>query len=81
MTEKTIDAPAEAAALPVATTDLPELRRVLVVKQIDRDVGPPLAPGQIAHLPADHPALSDGRAKDPDAKDEKPAPAAKAAKD
>lgn len=73
MTDKPTDAPAEAAAPLVATAPLPELKRVLVVKQIDRDVGPPLAPGQIAFLPADHEALKDGRAKDPDADDKKPA--------
>lgn len=81
MTEKTLDAPAEAAAPLVATAPLPELKRVLVVKVIERDVGPALAPGQIAYLPADHEALKDGRAKDPDAKDEKPAAPKAAAKD
>jgi hypothetical protein len=70
----------ETAAPLIATSPLPELKRVLVVKPIDRDVGPPLAPGQVAYLPADHEALKDGRAKDPDAKDEKP-PAKAAAKD
>ncbi|ONG56970.1 hypothetical protein BKE38_05085 [Pseudoroseomonas deserti] len=67
MTDKTSDAPAEAAAPTVATAPLPDLKRVLVVREIEREFGPALAPGQIAYLPADHEALKDGRAKDPDA--------------
>jgi hypothetical protein len=70
----------EPAAAPVATAELPQLRRILATKQIDRDVGVPIAPGQIVELPADQAeaAIKEGKAKDPDAKASDTKPAAKA---
>jgi len=79
MTEKQAATPAAAdqpAEALVATTDLPPLRRILATKQIDREVGVPIAPGQIVEMPRDQAdaLIKDGRAKDPD---EKPAGKAK----
>lgn len=67
--EDTAAAPDGPAGIITATTPLPELRRVVAVHQIDRGVGPAIAPGQAVYLPAKQAQaeIDAGNAVDPSA--------------